>query len=82
MVVFFSMLAFATIILVSGDILLIRAVSRLPQDPSPAATARIFNVRLYYVTAALLVLASVTVIFAVPINTVIGNLRGWDVLVG
>jgi len=38
--VFFSMLALATIILVSGGILLIRAASRLPRDTSPAGKAR------------------------------------------
>jgi hypothetical protein len=39
-VVFFSILALVTIILVSGRILLLRAARRLPHDPSPAVKAR------------------------------------------
>lgn len=137
-VAFFIMLALATIILVSGGILLSRAARRLPQDTSSAGKARgaaegrrygrtfglvfgleiviialgsillnvfhhpefllpfvaivvglhffplaaLFYVRLYYVTGALLVLVGVTVMLAVPVNTMIGNLHAWDALVG
>lgn len=137
-VAFFGMLALATIILVSGGILLLRAARRLPQDTSSVAQAhdavegkrygrtfgfvfgleiviivlgiilltrfhhpefllpfvaivvglhffplaRLFNVRLYYVTGALLVLAAVTVMLAVPVHIMIGNLHAWDALVG
>ena len=136
--VFISMLTLATIILVGGGIMLIRAAIRLPQETSPAARAggtaegrrygrtfgvvfgleiviialasvllnafhhpefllpfvaivvglhffplaALFTVRLYYVTGALLVLAGVTVMLAVPVHTMIGNLHTWDVLVG
>ncbi len=135
---FFIVLAFATLILVSGGMLLSRAASRLPHDPSPAEQARsqaegkrygiafgavfglemvtialgstllnvfhhpefrlpfvsivvgvhffplarLFNVRLYYVTGALLVLAGVTVMLAVSVHTMIGNLHAWNALVG
>jgi len=137
-VVFFIILALATIILVSGGNLLSRAASRLPRDTSPGGKARgategkrygrafglvfgleiviialgsvllnvfhhpefllpfvaivvgvhffplapLFNVRLYYVTGALLVLVGVTVMLAVTVNTMIGNLHAWDALVG
>ncbi len=136
--VFFLVLAGATIILVGGGILLSRAASRLPHDPSPAnrarsqaegkrygvtfglvfglemaiialgsillnrshhpafllpfvaivvgvhffPLARLFEVHLYYVTGALLVLVGVTVMLAVPVHTMIGNLRAWNALVG
>lgn len=137
-VAFFSMLAFATIILVSGGILLIRAAGHLSQETLSVARARgaaeerrygrtfgmvfsleiviialavillnvfhhpefllplvaivvglhffplaaLFKVRLYYVTGALLALASVTVMLAVPVQTMIGNLHTWDTLMG
>ncbi len=136
--VFFLVLACATIILVGGGILLSRAASRLPHDPSPAnrarsqaegkrygvtfglvfglemaivalggtllnrthhpafvlpfvaivvgvhffPLARLFDVRPYYATGAFLVLAGVAVMLAVPIDTMIGNLRAWNALVG
>ena len=44
--------------------------------------ARLFDVRLYYVTGALLVLVGVTVMLAVPVHTMIGNLHAWNALVG
>jgi Family of unknown function (DUF7010) len=44
--------------------------------------ARIFNVRLYYVVGVLLVLASVAVMLAVPVSTMIGIRSAWDALVG
>ncbi len=135
---FFLLLACATIILVSGSMLLSRAASRLPHDTSPAEQARsqaegkrygiifgavfglemvtialgstllnvfhhpefrlpfvsivvgvhffplarLFEVRLYYVTGALLVLVGMTVMLAVPVHTMIGNLHAWNALVG
>lgn len=137
-VTYFIMLALATIILLSGGIVLLRATSRLPRDPSsPGETrggaegkryvwifglvfgleiviialgsillnrfhhpefllpfvsivvgghffplAKLFNVRLYYVTGALLVLVGVLVMLTVPVHTMIGNLHAWDALVG
>ncbi len=44
--------------------------------------ARLFDVPLYYVTGALFVLAGVTVMLAVPVHTMIGNLHAWNALVG
>ncbi len=44
--------------------------------------ARLFHVHLYSVTGTLLVLTSVTVVFAVPIQTQIENLLAWNALVG
>ncbi len=137
-VTYFLILALATIILLSGGILQLRAASRLPRDTSsPGETrgeaegkrygwifglvfgleiviialgsillnvfhhpefllpfvsivvgvhffplAKLFNVRLYYVTGALLVLVGVIVMLAVPVQTMVGNLHAWDALVG
>lgn len=44
--------------------------------------ARLFDVRLYYVTGALLVLTGVTIMLAVPVHTMIGNLHAWNALMG
>lgn len=44
--------------------------------------ARLFAVRLYYATGALLILTSVTVVLAVPVDAMIGNLHAWNALVG
>lgn len=44
--------------------------------------ARLFEVRVYYATGALLVLVGVAVMLAVPVHTMIGNLHAWNALVG
>ena len=44
--------------------------------------ASLFQVRLYYLTGALLALTGVIVMLVVPVHAMIGNLRAWDVLVG
>ena len=137
-VIYFLILALATLILLSGGILLLRAASRLPQDTSSPGEAgggvegkrygqmfglvfgleiviialgsillnvfhhpefllpfvsivvgahffplaKLFDVRMYYLTGTCLVLVGVVVMLAVPVHTMIGNLHAWDVLVG
>lgn len=44
--------------------------------------ARLFAMGLYYVTGALLVLTSVTVMLTVPVHAMIGNLHAWNAVVG
>ncbi len=44
--------------------------------------AKLFYMRLYYFIGILLVLVSVTVMLAVPVNTMLGNLQMWNALVG
>jgi hypothetical protein len=137
-IAFFTILGLATIILMVGSILLLRAENRLPKNsittrdipgqsrdvPDGKAyglifgleivfivicsillsvfnhpefrlpfvciivgihflpLGKLFNIRMYYVVGALLVLASVMVMLAVPVSAMLGNLHAWDVLVG
>lgn len=137
-VAYFLILACATLVLLSGGILLFRATRHLPQETSSEEEApgtaegkrsgrvfglvfglefaiialvsfllnvlhhpefllpytsivvglhfiplaRLFHVRLYYITGALLVLASVTIMLAVPVHSMLGNLNAWNALVG